>query len=173
MNPRPLGYEQADRRPSPSRPVAHTHAGLNRRGRAVSTCLTLSGSLRGVLVTITVTRAPWVSGPDYPKHANAHSLRLRSHVRSARLLLLDVLPELHRRRRQPRQAERYRPGGDRAAARLHRQPISRALTTPARSCEAEDHCSRERDTVTVLAARLLPAPLVAAGGRGGDEDEQA
>ena len=51
--------EQADRRPSPSQPVAHTHAGLSRRHRAVSPCLTTSGSLRGVLVTITVTRAGW------------------------------------------------------------------------------------------------------------------
>jgi hypothetical protein len=59
LNPRPLGYEQADRRPSPSQPVAHTHAGLSRRHRAVSPCLTTSGSLRGVLVTITVTRAGW------------------------------------------------------------------------------------------------------------------
>ena len=33
------------------------------------------------------------------------------------------------------------PRGDRAAARLHRQPIPRALTTPARNSEAEHHCS--------------------------------
>jgi hypothetical protein len=59
LNPRPLGYEQADRRPNPSQPVAHTHAGLSRRHRAVSPSLTTSGSLRGVLVTITVTRAGW------------------------------------------------------------------------------------------------------------------
>jgi hypothetical protein len=57
LNPRPLGYEQADRRPSPSRPVAHTHAGLSRQHRAVSTRLTTSGSFRRVLVTITVTKA--------------------------------------------------------------------------------------------------------------------
>ena len=33
------------------------------------------------------------------------------------------------------------PRGDRAAARLHRQPIPRAMTTPARNSEAEHHCS--------------------------------
>jgi hypothetical protein len=57
LNLRPLGYEQADRRPSPSQPVAHTHAGLSRRRRIVSTRRTMSSSSRGVSVTITVTRA--------------------------------------------------------------------------------------------------------------------
>jgi hypothetical protein len=56
LNPRPLGYEQADPRPSPSQPVAQTPAGLSRRHRAVSSCLTLSGLFRGVLVTIMVTK---------------------------------------------------------------------------------------------------------------------
>jgi len=51
-----LGYEQAERRRNPSRPVAHTHAGLGRRRHAVSVFLTTSGSFRGVWVTITVTR---------------------------------------------------------------------------------------------------------------------
>jgi hypothetical protein len=46
------------------------------------------------------------------------------------------------------QAERHRRGGGRAAARLHRQPIPRALTT---------HC---RNPQTVPTARLLPAPQV-------------
>ncbi len=35
----------------------NTYAGLGRRHGAVLTCLTMSGSFRGVLVTITVTRA--------------------------------------------------------------------------------------------------------------------
>ena len=55
MNPRPLGYEQAERRRNPSRPVAYAHAGLSLRRGAVSACLTMSGSLRGVLVTTMVT----------------------------------------------------------------------------------------------------------------------
>jgi len=57
MRPRSLGYEQAERRRNPSRPIAHTHAGLGRRRHAVSACLTTFGSFRDVLVTITVTRA--------------------------------------------------------------------------------------------------------------------
>ena len=57
LNLRPLGYEQAERCRNPSRPVAHTHAGLGRRHDAVSTRLVTSGAFRGVLVTITVTRA--------------------------------------------------------------------------------------------------------------------
>jgi hypothetical protein len=56
LNLRPLGYEQADRRPSPSQPVAHAHPCFSRRHRAASACLTTSGSLRAVLVTIRVTR---------------------------------------------------------------------------------------------------------------------
>lgn len=52
-----LDYEQAERRPNPSRPVAHTHAGLDRRNDAVLTRLATSGAIRGALVTITVTRA--------------------------------------------------------------------------------------------------------------------
>ncbi len=55
MNLRPLGYEQAERCRNPFRPVAHTHAGLSRRHRAVSTRLATSGSYRRDLVTITVT----------------------------------------------------------------------------------------------------------------------
>ena len=55
MNPRPLGYEQAERRRNPSRPVAYAHAGLSLRRGAVSACLSMSGSLRGVLVTTMVT----------------------------------------------------------------------------------------------------------------------
>jgi hypothetical protein len=51
-----LGYEQADRRPSPSRPVTHAHSDLGRRHRAVSTCLTMPSPFPGVLVTTTVTR---------------------------------------------------------------------------------------------------------------------
>ena len=35
----------------------NTYAGLGRQRRAILTCLRLSGSFRGVLVTITVTRA--------------------------------------------------------------------------------------------------------------------
>ncbi len=52
---RSLGYEQADRPPSPSQPVARACAGLSRRRRAVPARLTMSGLLRGVLVTTTVT----------------------------------------------------------------------------------------------------------------------
>ena len=58
----PLGYEQADRRPSPFQPVARAPAGLSQRHRAVSACLTTSGPFRGVLVTITVTEAASWSG---------------------------------------------------------------------------------------------------------------
>jgi hypothetical protein len=65
LNLRPLGYEQAERCRNSSRPVAHPHAGLGRRRHAVSACLHTFGSFRGVLVTITVTRARTVvrSGP--------------------------------------------------------------------------------------------------------------
>ena len=56
----PPGQAQADRCPSPSRPVTHTPSQAASRGyRAVSACLIMSGSLRGVLVTITVTRVDW------------------------------------------------------------------------------------------------------------------
>jgi hypothetical protein len=62
LNPRPLGYEQAERRPSPARPVASTCTGLSRRYRGVSACLITSSSFRGVLVTTMVTRAEGKTG---------------------------------------------------------------------------------------------------------------
>jgi hypothetical protein len=59
-----LGYEHAERCRNPSRPVAHTHAGLGRRHDAVLTSLATSGAFRGVLVTIAVTRAGLLSLPS-------------------------------------------------------------------------------------------------------------
>jgi hypothetical protein len=52
-----LGYEYAERRHNPSRPVAHTYVGLDQQHDAVSTRLTASGVFPGVLVTIVVTSA--------------------------------------------------------------------------------------------------------------------
>jgi hypothetical protein len=57
----PPGQAQADRRPSLSRPVAHTRAGLSPRHCAVSARLTTSGLFPGVLVTIMVTRTGQLS----------------------------------------------------------------------------------------------------------------
>jgi hypothetical protein len=54
--------------------------------------------------------------------------------------------------------DRAVPRGGRAAARLHRQPIPRALTTPPAGTASGASLFRKLDAVAVPTARLLPAP---------------
>jgi hypothetical protein len=96
LNPRPLGYEQADRRPSPSQLVARTHAGLSRRHRAVSTrltaaaegadagpvpCVSLSSRAGPALSVVTVQKSViplhWPTGSPTKIIASANAVPVR------------------------------------------------------------------------------------------------
>ena len=57
-----------------------------------------------------------------------------------------------------RKKTRAVPRGGRAAARLHRQPIPRVLTTPPAGTRKRSIAVRKLDAVAVPAARLLAAP---------------